>query len=66
MVEVAGIDWLHRVLKSLTPFYNSSAEVLATKNKYDKEVMLPILQDAIKRILDNGNIDYNEIIIDVK
>ena len=66
MVEDAGLDWLHRVLESLKPFYNSSAEVLAIKNKYDKEVMLPILQDAVKRILDNGNIEYNKIVIDIK
>ena len=36
------------------------------KNKYDEEVMKPILIEALKQILDKENVEYNEIIIEVK
>lgn len=57
MVESAGLDWLKNLLTSME---------LQFKRNADKDSILPELQDAVKRILDDKNIEYNEIIIDIK
>lgn len=59
MVNLGGEDWLIRLLLAIR-------ETFRIKIEFDKENILPILQDAVKRILDEKNIEYNEIIIDIK
>lgn len=57
MVRLAGLDWLKELLMSID---------LQFKRNIDKESILPELQEAVKKILDANNIEYNEIVIEIK
>lgn len=58
MANLGGLDWLEKVIVAIRES--------PKKIEPNKEEILPILQDAVKRILDDKNIEYNEIIIDIK
>ena len=58
MGDLGGFNWLEKVIFAIREY--------SKKIESDKEQILPILQDAVKRILDESNIEYNEIIIDIK
>lgn len=64
MVNFAGINWLKKLLTSI--------ELLAERKEsqdkinLDKDSILPELQKAVKQILDDNNIEYREIVIEIK
>lgn len=57
MVRLAGLDWLKNLLTSIE---------LQRKKNVDKDSILPELQEAVKQILDAKNIEYNEIVIEIR
>lgn len=57
MVRLAGLDWLKNLLTSIE---------LQRKRNVDKDSILPELQEAVKQILEANNIEYNEIVIEIK
>ena len=64
MVCFAGIPWLHNLFNSISPKDLNSIE--NKKEEYDKNSILPELQEAVKQILEANNIEYNEIVIEIK
>lgn len=67
LVSYTNLEWLSNLLTSFEIQNSMDNEKPAiTKNIYNKEVMLPVLQEAVKQILDKENIEYNEIIIEIR
>ena len=62
MIKLAGIPWLRNLFMSIS----DSDSIVIKKEEYDKNSILPELQKAVKQILDDNNIEYSEIIIDIK
>lgn len=62
MIQLAGIPWLGNLFMSIS----DSDSIEIKKEEYDKNSILPELQKAVKQILDDNNIEYSEIIIDIK
>lgn len=64
MVRLAGIPWVENILGSIALQFG--LETKTEKVIYDKDSILPELQKAVKQILDAKNIEYNEIVIEIK
>lgn len=62
MIQLAGISWLRNLLMSIS----DSDSIEIKKEEYDKESILPELQKVVKQILEANNIEYNEIVIEIK
>ena len=45
---------------------SDSDSIEIKKEEYDKESILPELQKVVKQILEANNIEYNEIVIEIK